>query len=105
MPDTTKTYDGKFSLPELNQTLVTQEQLTFQRLAALTAGNPNPPANEATFKDDPNPNPPPELTLVQVGPGQDLNTIIANQKAKGHKLQFSTTAFVSGKKTQVAIFR
>jgi hypothetical protein len=105
MPDTTKTLDGKFSLDELKQTLVTQEQLGFKRLAGLTARPTPPPTNVATFKDDPDPNPPATLVLEQIGPGQNLNAIIADQKTKGHDFLFSSTVFVNGISAPIAVFR
>src|SRR5438128_2060238 len=104
MPDTTKTLDGNFSLDELRQTLVTQEQLGFMRLSGLIAGKALP-ANVATFKDDPDPNPPAQLVIVQIGAGQDVKTITAAQQASGRTLLFTSTVFISGNRAQVAVFR
>ena len=105
MADTNKTYDGKFTLPQLNQTLVTQENLGFRRLTALQALPSTPAANQATFKDDPDPNPPPGLVLVQIAPGQDLSAVIADQQSKGRSLLFKSTVYVSGSQGAVAVFR
>jgi|SRR6267154_3475566 len=105
MPDTIKTIDGTFSVDELKQTLVAQEQLGFLRLAGLTIASQSPPTNSATFKDDPDPSPPAELILVPIGAGQDVNAIVAAQQAVGHQLLFSSTIFVSGSRTAVSFFR
>lgn len=105
MADTTKTLDGNFSIDELKQTVVAQEQLGFLRIAGLTAGNQSPPTNNATFRDDPDPNPPAELIIIPIGIGQDVNSIVAAQQAAGHKLLFTSTVFVSGTRTPVSVFR
>lgn len=105
MPDVTKTIDGNFSADELKQTLVAQEQLGFVRLAGITAGNQSPPVNNATFKDDPDPNPPPEIIMVPIGAAQDVNAVVAAQQAAGHQLLFTSTIFVSGARTAVSFFR
>jgi hypothetical protein len=105
MADTTKTIDGNFSFNDLKRTLVAQEQLGFLRLTGLTTRAAPPPANVATFKDDPDPNPPAELVLVQLGPGQDLNGIIAQQQANGRTFLFSSSVFVNGNRAPVAVFR
>ena len=104
MPDITKTLDSNFSLDELTRTLITQEQLGFLRLAGLTA-RASPPANVATFKDDPDPNPPSELFIVPIDPGQDLDSIKTAQQGKGRRFLFASTIFVSGNREQVAVFR
>lgn len=104
MAQTTKTLDGNFSLDDLKNTLVTQEQLGFLKLTGLSARQAPPPANVATFEDDSG-NSPGELLLVQVGPGQDLNAITAQQKANGRTFLFSSTVFVSGNRTPIAVFR
>ena len=105
MPDTVKTINGAFSIDELKQTLVAQEQLGFLRLAGMTIASQSPPKNSATFKDDPDPNPPAELILVPIGTGQDVNAVTAAQQALGHQLLFTATIFVSGNRTAVSFFR
>ena len=100
----TKTLNASFSLNELKNTLVTQEQLGFLKLVGLSARQTPTPANVATFEDDTGESPR-ELVLVQVAEGQDLNAITAQQKKQGRSLLFSSSLFVSKKLTPVAVFR
>src|SRR5690349_16999850 len=105
MATTTKSLDGNFSLPELQQTLTTEENLGFKHVTGIKKRDAVSVANIATFEDDPGVDPNPPLVLVQMNPGDDINAIKANQQAQGKRFLFQNTIFVSGVDAQVAAFR
>ena len=105
MATTSKSLDGNFSLAELQQTLTTQENLGFQHVTGLSKRDVPPPANVATFEDDPGVNPNPPLVLIQIKAGDDLNAIKAGQQAQGKGFLFQAAIFIAGQGAQVAAFR
>ena len=105
MATTTKSLDGNFSLAELQQTLTTQENLGFKHVTGLSKRNEAPPANVATFEDDPGVDPNPALVLIQINAGDDLNAIKAGQQRQGKAFLFQATVFIAGQDAQVAAFR
>jgi len=105
MATTTKSLDGNFSLQDLQQTLITQENLGFKHVTGLSKRNEPPAANVATFEDDPGVNPNPPLVLIQLKAGDDLNAIKTAQQAQGKSFLFQATIFVAGTDAQIAAFR
>jgi hypothetical protein len=82
--------DGNLSMDDLAATLTSQEQLAFEQLTVLTI-DPAKPRNLATFIDQPN----------QVG---KLAIVAKDAASQGTKI-LSTTAFVSGAKTDIDVYR
>ena len=99
-----KTFDGNFSLPQLQDTLTTQEQLGFVLLTNLKKRDELPAANIGTFKADTNPGSPKPLILIEV-PAGGRQKIIADQGQEGHALISCEQVFVSGDLKEVAAFR
>jgi hypothetical protein len=100
-----KTLNGTFSRAELEDTLNVTEQLLFLRLKSLAKRAAPPPANTATFEDDPSPDPPKKLVVVEFAAATQLPQIIAQQLGSGRNLVCQARAYISGTETGVAVFR
>jgi hypothetical protein len=99
-----KTIDGSFDLNQLQDTLITEEQLGFMKLQSVKAGAETPPINVATFLDDANPTGPSSLVLVLLG-SSGVDRIITEQRSRGRALIFHNVIFVASQKVDVAGFR
>lgn len=102
---TSVTLDGNFSLPELQNTLNTQEQLGFQTLSDIAAANDSPgarPVNTAAFEADSAPKGPNPLVLVALKAGDDVRAL---PQSKQGTFLFEKQIYISGKIQRVAFFR
>ncbi len=105
MATTSLSLDGAFSLQELQQTIITEENLGFKRLTGLQKRDIMPPANMATFEDIEGVDPIPAIILIALKAGDDVDAIAATQKAKGKKLLFQAQIYLQGSESEVAAFR
>jgi len=99
-----KTIDGSFDLNQLQNTLITEEQLGFVKLQSVKAGAETPPTNVATFQDDTNPTGASSLLLVLVG-NAGADRITTEQRSRGRVLIFHNVIFVASQKADVMGFR
>lgn len=99
-----KTIDGSFDLNQLQNTLVTEEQLGFVKLQGIRPRDETPPTNVATFQDDDQATGPSSLVLVLVG-NAGADSVIAEQRSRGRVLIFHNVIFVGSRKADVAGFR
>lgn len=100
-----KSFDGKFSFADLQNTLATEEQLGFVLLTNLKKRLEPPPANIGTFADDPNPGSPKPLLLVEIKATDNVATVTADQLHAGRTLVSCEQVFVSSQEVKVAVFR
>lgn len=100
-----KTFDGSFTREELENTLNVTEQLQFVRLKKLEQRAAPPPANTGTFDNDPSPDPPKPLIVVELASNAELPITIARQLTQKHNLVCSGKVFISGNLIDVAVFR
>jgi hypothetical protein len=100
-----KSFDGKFSLEELKNTLITEEQLGFCTLTDLAKRDEPPAANVGDFQDSQNAAPPKPLVLIEIKPEDNEQTIINQKKQEGFVLISSNQVYVSGKINKIAVLR
>lgn len=99
--------DGKQSLAAQRFTLIETEQLENAELVRMSkiTGTSGEKKNRVSFLELPLGVEIPELVLIEVSPGDNIASIIAEQLAEGRNLIFTSTIFVEGRDARIAAFR